>query len=118
MSPFKFWGRAAAYWLIALIIFPFSAPLSVCDFADLAPRTTASTTAPLSKTPARSSVVKDMLAQVFPVRTVTTRIKRDTRSMHGLLLTVAIPYSTRSSLRASSHVTHLPRTTTKTILRI
>jgi hypothetical protein len=118
MSPSRFWRRAAAYWLVALIIFPFSAPLSVCDLADLAPRTTASTTAPISKTPGRSSVVKDILAQVFPVRTVNNRIKRDTRSMHGLLLTVVIPYSTRSLLRASSHLTHLSCTTTKTILRI
>jgi len=117
MSPSRFWGRAAAYWLVALIIFPFSAPLSVCDVADLA-STTASTTAPISKTPGRSSVVKDMLAQVFPVRTVNNRIKRETRSMHGLLLAIAIPYSTRSLLRASSHVTHLSSTTTKTILRI
>jgi hypothetical protein len=113
MSPSRFWGRAAAYWLIALIIFPLSAPLSVCDLADLA-----TTTAPVSRTPGRTSVVKDTLAQVFPVRTVNNRITRDTRSLHDLLPTVAVPYTTRSSLRASSHVTHLSRSTTKTILRI
>ncbi len=118
MSPSWLWGRAAAYWLIALIIFPFSAPLSVCDLADLAPERAAATTAPLSNAPIRSSVVKDALSQAFPVRGASSRTRRDAPSERGLLLVVNVAQSTRSALRSPIQVAHLSHPITKTILRI
>src|SRR5438093_12501394 len=90
--------RAAASWLIALIIFPFSAPLSVCDLSDLVPGATDSSTAPLSNSPERVSVVKNALSQPFPVRAGDTRTRRDAPLHQGPALVVITPQPKFSAL--------------------
>jgi hypothetical protein len=110
--------RAAAYWLIALVIFPFSAPLSVCDLSDLVPGTTDSITAPLSNTPVRVSVVKDALSQPFPIRVGSTRTRRAAPLQRGPALVVIAAKSKCSDLCTSTETSSLARPITKTILRI
>jgi hypothetical protein len=117
MSPCWLWTRAAACWLIALIVFPFSAPLSVCDLADLTPKTTESATAPLSKAPAGSSVVKDALAQAFPLRTTSVRTRRHPSS-ESWPVAHEVKRTTLPVLRKSTHTANRLPPVTKTVLRI
>lgn len=120
MSPGSCGARVTAYWLIALVVFPFSAPLSVCELSDLVerPSTTITITAPLSNTPVRISVVKEALSQTFPVRSGSTRTRRDAPSQHGLALPVIAGQSRFSNRSRSSTSPGLARPITKTILRI
>jgi hypothetical protein len=113
-----FTARMAACWLIALVIFPFSAPLSVCDLGDLVPKPMAGERAPLSKSPVRTSVVKDALAQAFPIRASRTVARRDGPSGRSAsVISLAIDTTIANCLSSSSSV-RLSRPVTKTILRI
>jgi hypothetical protein len=108
--------RAAACVLIALVVFPFSAPLSVCDLSDLVPQLTRSPTAPLSNTPLRVSVVKETLAQSFPIRAHTrTRVAA---LLRGPSLIEAADQTPRADRRTSPRGPRPARPSTKTILRI
>ena len=109
-----FSARAAAYWLIALIVFPFSAPLSVCDLSELASNTSAAA-APFSNMRVRASVVKHALAQVFPVR--SNRNRRDAESLGGTSLLATVHQPARAS-RSQSAASSPPRPASKTVLRI
>jgi hypothetical protein len=108
--------RAAACALIALVVFPFSAPLSVCDLSDLVPQSTRSLTAPLSNTPLRVSVVKEALAQSFPIRAKTRT--RGAASLRRPSLVVAADQTPGSDRRTSTTSPRPARPSTKTILRI
>jgi hypothetical protein len=110
-------ARTAACWLIALVIFPFSAPLSVCDLADLTPKRSDGSRAPLSHSPVRASVVKDALAQAFPVRAGRSLPRRNAPSRVTSSIAVASTTTRGSSARSTSAV-RLSRPITKTILRI
>jgi len=108
--------RAAACVLIALVVFPFSAPLSVCDLSDLVPKLTTSPSAPLSHTPRRVSVVKEALAQSFPIRAHTrTRVAA---SLRGPSLIEAVDQTPRADRRTSPRSPRPARPSTRTILRI
>ncbi len=111
-------ARAAAYWLIALIICPFSAPLSVCDLSDLVPGTIDSATAPLSNTPVRVSVVKNALSQPFPVRAGSTRTRRDAPLHQGPALVVITVRPKCSDFGTFNQSSAVARPITRTILRI
>jgi hypothetical protein len=111
-------ARTAACWLIALVIFPFSAPLSVCDLGDLIAQTTAGNRAPLSNSPVRTSVVKDALAQAFPVRASRTLTRRDAPSGRDASFISAAPSTTLSHSSSPATAVRLSRPITKTILRI
>jgi hypothetical protein len=114
----SFTARTAACWLIALVIFPFSAPLSVCDLGDLAPKTIPGSRVPLSNSPSRASVVKDALAQAFPVRASRSLTRRDAPSRHArsVIVNASMPTSTSSFSAARSDRPSRP--ITKAILRI
>jgi hypothetical protein len=116
MSPRWFFTRAATYLLVALVVFPFSAPLSVCDLSDLGPKTTALRTAPLSNSPLRVSMVKDALAQAFPIR-ASSRTP-DAASLRGPSVVKAADQTTLSNQGTSTRNPAHARPTTKTILRI
>jgi hypothetical protein len=116
MSPRWFSRRAAAYLLIALVVCPFSAPLSVCDLSDLGPKTTVLRTAPLSNSPLRASVVKDALAQAFPIR--ASRRTPDAASLRGPSVVEAADQTTPSIHHTATRNPAHARSTTKTILRI
>ena len=109
--------RAAAYWLIALICFPFSAPLSVCDLADLVANTTGVSTSPMSKAPTRVSVVNDALAQSFPVRITGGRTRRDAADRSSSHAEIGRP-TTLTNQRPVTTTSTLARPRTKRILRI
>jgi len=111
-------SRTAACWLIALIVFPFSAPLSVCDLGDLVTKTTAGSRSPLSNSPVRASVVKNALAQVFPVRAGRSLTRRDAPSGRLTSVTAAPPATTLSASLGSTHTVRLSQPITRTILRI
>jgi len=106
-----FSARAAAYWLIALIVFPFSAPLSVCDLSELASNTSAAA-APFS---VRASVVKHALSQVFPVS--SNRNRRDAASLGGGSLLATVDRPARAS-RSQSVASSPRRPASKNVLRI
>jgi hypothetical protein len=116
MSLCRFSTRAAACVLIALVVFPFSAPLSVCDLSDLVPKSTPSRTAPLSNTSLRVSVVKDALAQAFPVRANSRT--RDAASVRSSSLIEAANQATLSDRGTFTRNPSPARPITKTILRI
>jgi hypothetical protein len=118
MSSGRFSTRAAAYWLIALVIFPFSAPLSVCDLSDLVSETTASSTATPSNTAVRVSVVKEALSQPFPVRIGSTRARRDAPSQRCPALIVYATQLKCSDPGSFGTTSSIGRPITKTILRI
>jgi hypothetical protein len=111
-------ARTAACWLIALVLFPFSAPLSVCDLGDLAPKTTAGTRAPLSNSPLRSSVVKEAFAQAFPVRASRSLTRRQAPSDRGTRVTVVASTATPSTSLSATTIVRLSRPVTKIVLRI
>jgi hypothetical protein len=111
-------ARTAACWLIALVIFPFSAPLSVCDLGDLMPKANAGSRAPLSNSPVRASVVKDALAQAFPVRASRSLTRRGAPSGRGTPSIAVAPIATLSTSLFSTSTVRLSQPITKTILRI
>jgi hypothetical protein len=111
-------ARTAACWLIALVLFPFSAPLSVCDLGDLAPKTTAGSRAPLSNSPIRSSVVKQAFAQAFPVRVSRSLIRRHASSDRGTSVAAVVSTTTPSPSLSATTVVRLSRPVTKIVLRI
>ncbi|HEX7798497.1 MAG TPA: hypothetical protein VF456_29235 [Vicinamibacterales bacterium] len=117
MSP-SLTTRTAACWLIALILFPFSAPLSVCDLGDLAPKTTAGSRAPLSNSPIRSSVVKDAFAQAFPVRASRSLTRRHALSDGGTSVTAVAATTRPSTSLSATSIVRLSRPITKIVLRI
>jgi hypothetical protein len=116
MSPRWLSTRAAAYLLIALVVFPFSAPLSVCDLSDLGPKTTALRTAPLSNSPLRVSMVKDAWAQAFPIRASSRT--HQAGSLPGSSLVESARDTTHSNRRTPTNNSGPVRPITKTILRI
>jgi hypothetical protein len=111
-------ARIAACWLIALVLFPFSAPLSVCDLGDLAPKTTAGSRAPLSNSPMRSSVVKDAFAQAFPVRASRNLTRRHAPSDRGTSVSAVASAITPSTHLSATTIVRLSRPITKIVLRI
>jgi hypothetical protein len=111
-------ARTAACWLIALVLFPFSAPLSVCDLGDLAPKTAAGSRAPLSNRPIRSSVVKEAFAQAFPVRASRNLTRRNAPSDGGASVTAVASITTPSTALSATTVVRLSRSITKIVLRI
>jgi hypothetical protein len=111
-------ARTAACWLIALILFPFSAPLSVCDLGDFAPKTTAGDRAPLSNSPIRSSVVKEAFAQAFPVRASRSLTRRDAPCDRGTSLTAVASTTTPSTSLSATTIVRPSRPITKIVLRI
>jgi len=111
-------ARTAAYWLIALVLFPFSAPLSVCDLGDLALKTTAGSRAPLSNSPIRSSVVKEAFAQAFPVRASRSLTRRHVPSDRGTSVAAVASTPTPSTSLSATTVVRLSRPITKIVLRI
>jgi hypothetical protein len=108
--------RAAACALIALVVFPFSAPLSVCDLSDLVLKSARSLTAPLSNTSLRVSVVKDALAQPFPIRAKTRT--RGAALLRRPSLVDSADQTPPSDRRTSTRSPRPARPSTKTILRI
>ena len=110
-------ARTAACWLIALVLFPFSAPLSVCDLGDLALKTTAGTRAPLSNSPIRSSVVKEAFAQAFPVGASRSLTRRQAPSHRGTRAVVASA-TTPSTFLSATAIARLSRPIMKIVLRI
>src|SRR5262249_28941356 len=102
------------YWLIALIVFPFSAPLSVCDLSDLASNTSAAA-APFSNMGVRTSVVKHALVQVFPVS--SNRHRRDAASRDAASL-LATDHQPARATRAPSAASPPLRPAGKSVLRI
>jgi len=116
MSLRWFSTRTAACLLIALVVFPFSAPLSVCDLSDLVPKLTPSPTAPLSNASLRVSVLKEELARSFPIRAhARTRLAA---SLRGPLLIEAADQTPRAGRRTSPRSLRPARPSTRTILRI
>jgi hypothetical protein len=111
-------ARTAACWLIALVLFPFSAPLSVCDLGDLLPKTTAGSRAPLSNSPIRASVVKQAFAQAFPVRASRSMTRRVAPSDRGTAVTAVALTTTPSTSLSAIAVARLLRPVTKIVLRI
>jgi hypothetical protein len=111
-------ARTAACWLIALVLFPFSAPLSVCDMGDLAPKTTAGSRAPLSNSPIRSSVVKQAFAQAFPVRASRSLTRRYASSDRGTSVAAVVSTHTPSTSLSATAIVRLSRPITKIVLRI
>jgi hypothetical protein len=111
-------ARSAACWLIALVLCPFSAPLSVCDVGDLAPRTTAGSRQPLSNRPTRSSVVKEAFAQAFPVRASRSLTRRHVPSDRRTAVAAVVSTTTPSTSLSATTIVRLSRPITKIVLRI
>jgi len=111
-------ARSAACWLIALVVFPFSAPLSVCDLGDLAPKTTAGSRAPLSNSPIRSSVVKEAFAQAFPVRASRSLTRRHAPGDRGTSVAGTVSTTTPSTSLSAATIVRVSRPVTKIVLRI
>jgi hypothetical protein len=114
----SFAARTAACWLIALVLFPFSAPLSVCDLGDLAPKTAAGRRPPLSNSPIRSSVAKEAFAQAFPVRASRSLTRRHAASDRGTSVTAVASTTTPATSLSVITIVRLSRPITKIVLRI
>ena len=71
-----FQRRSAAWLVMALIVFPFSAPLSVCDVGDLAGPVVSGGLASPSETAHAAALVKKATAQAFPLTSNSSRQRR------------------------------------------
>ena len=77
MSGITIFQRRSAAWLVmALIVFPFSAPLSVCDVDDLARPVASGALASRSEAANAAALVKKATAQPFPLMPSTSRQRR------------------------------------------
>jgi hypothetical protein len=109
-------ARAAAFWLTALTIVPFTAPLASCELSDLLPDST-STSVPQSGTRGANLA---QAAVVHALPTVPARTGHRQQDMSGRLpSTLALSSSAAGVSRQCARTGSLtPRPLTKTILRI
>jgi hypothetical protein len=66
-------SKTCAAWLIALIILPFTAPLSTCDLADFFGLGMSHMQGPLSKMPSARSLTQAEINHALPVRPTAPR---------------------------------------------